>query len=488
MGRSFSASGEIPNGVLRETRLAQYQKIAPNSNGSEMALLCLLQELTSSPDSKTAGLAETALRKSVSQAIFEEDELLTTACEQSLTEALFLSSQWGNYRSPHSEIEDTRLQSDGYWNWTADVASSEWLSQLSVHLSQSVASQSIVLSALPSILSSIKGFAEKAFPFVVHLVLFFQLDQHQTIKRSLSGAMKQWLKSTAPAAKDNLKLLLNAVLYLRTQEYPKELSIADRAHWLDIDYALASAAASRCGMYKTALLFAELVSSEATRSSRRSSLSREADINDTLLSIFENIDDPDAYYGLPEDASLSKVLARVEYESEGMKSLAFRGAQYDSHLRQRNDASEADAQALVKALNTLGLSGLSHSLLQTQQSIRASSSSLENTFGTAQKLEMWNLPAPPESDHHAVVIYKAFQSMHQATDISLVRSTIYNGFKISMDGLTGQGMNATGFRKRLGALAALTELDDLMNISDPSEIDSILDKFQSRSQWMKSGL
>lgn len=488
VGRSFSASGDIPEDVLRETQLARYEKIAPGSDASETGILHLLQELTSSTESMTAGLAEAALRRTISQALKKKDEPLIVACQQGLSEPLFLTCQWHDFRSPPSENPEVEVPKNGESIWTKEISSDRWLQELCVQLAQSVP-QSIVLSALPPILARVKGFARKVFPFLVHLVLFFQLDHQQAAKRSLSDSLKRWLASTEPAARDDLKLLLNTILYLRTQEYPKESSIADRSHWLEIDYTQASAAAGHCGMYKTALLFAELVNSETSRSSWRSSAIREAtDINDTLLSIFENIDDPDAYYGLPEDASLAKVLSRAEYENEGHKSLAFRGAQYDSHLRQRKPASDDDAQALVKALNTLGLSGLSHSLLQTQQHIGATSSSVDTTFRTAQKLEMWNLPAPVDSDHHAVVIYRAFQSMYQATDPGLVRTTIYDGFQLTMQGLTGQGLNATTIRRRLGALASLTELDDLMNVSEPAELEAILDKFKTRHEWMRSGL
>lgn len=485
VGRAFSASGDIPSGVLRETELSQFQKLAPESNGSEMGLLSLLQELTTSTDSAIAGLAEAALRKTISQAIMEEDEPLVVACQRSLAESLFLTSQWGNFQSPPSENEEVAVT--GRSVWTEEITSPDWLKCLSVHLAQSVP-QSIMLSALPSILSKVYGFAKKAFPFIVHLVLLFQMDQQQSAKRSLSTSMKQWLTCDDPVARENLKLLLNTILYLRTQEYPKESSIADRAHWLETDAALVSTAASRCGMYKTALLFAELASSDYHRASRRSSAAAETDLTSTLLAIFENIDDPDAYYGLPEDASLSKVLARVEYENEGSKSLAFRGAQYDSNLRHRDSSSETDAQALVRALNTLGLSGLSHSLLQTQESIGAAPSSLESTFGTARKLEIWNLSTPASSDHHAVVIYRAFQSMHQGGDSNLVRSAIYSGFQGSMQGLAAQGLNATAIRQRLGALATLTELDEVMNVADMSELEKTVSKFQGRSAWMKRGL
>ena len=487
LGRSFSASGEIPHNVLRETQLSYYQNIAPGSNGSEQGLLTLLKDLTKGSDSGSAGLAEAALRGAVSRALAEEDESLTVACQKSLGESLFLASQWGDYRPPTSESECSIPTEDEQVTWTRDITSPDWLPQLGVQLSRSVP-RSIILSLLPPILSKVQGFTQRAFPFLVHLVLYFQLDQQQSVKRSLSNSLKLWLSVKDASAKDNIKLLLNTILYLRTQEYPKESSLADRTHWLDVDYTQASSAASFCGMNKSALLLAELTSPETTRSSRRSSAIKENDQNDVLLSIFENIDDPDIYYGLPEDASLSKVLSRVEYENEGNKSLAFRSAQYDSHLRHRNPASELDAPALVKALNTLGLSGLSHSLLQTQQNVGTSYSSLESTFRTAQNLESWSLPVPVGSSHHAVVTYQAFQSMFQARDTGPVRSTIYDGFQKTMHALTKEGLNATSIRKHLGALASLMELDDLMHVSEPNDLGKIMDDFKSRQEWMKSGL
>ncbi|KAF4975165.1 hypothetical protein FZEAL_8005, partial [Fusarium zealandicum] len=489
VGRSFSASGEIPTDILRESYLARYQRIAPGSNGSEMGILYLLQDLTSNPDSITAGLAEAALRTTVSEAALQEDEPLVVACQRSLSESLLLTSQWGTYRSPPSDKGTGTPASspDEQAVWSEDITSKNWLPKLSAHLAQSV-SDSIILSVLAPILARVEHFAESAFPFVVHLVLYFQMNHQQALKRQLSTAMKDWLQCSAPAAKDNLKLLINTLLYLRTQEYPKESSIADRSNWLEVDYALASASASRCGMHKTALLFAELVSNETSRSSRRSSaVAKETDMSETLLTIFENIDDPDAYYGLPEEASLSNVLARVEYENDGPKSLAFRGAQYDSNIRLGNPSARLDGQALVKALGTLGLSGLSNSLLHTQESLESSPASLESTFSTARKLEIWNLPAPA-SDHHAVTVYKAYQSIHQATDVAIVRAAVHDGFSRTMSSLTAHGLNATSLRKRLGALASLTELDDVLGVSDTSEMESILKKFKSRSDWMESGL
>ncbi|RGP71498.1 serine threonine- kinase tel1 [Fusarium longipes] len=489
VGRAFSASGEIPKGVLRESYLNQYQKMAPGSNGSEMGMLYLLQDLTSNPDSITAGLAEAALRSIVSDANNLDDEPLAVACQKSLTESLLVTSRWGAHRSPPSDKGTVAPNSSSSQPdvWSTDITSKDWLLSLSAHLARCVP-ESIILSVLTPILARVEHFAESAFPFVVHLALYFPINQQHSPKRQLSIAVRNWLQCTDPAAKQNQKLLINTILYLRTQQYPKESSIADRSHWLEIDSALVAAAASRCGMYKTSLLFIEYVSPETSRSSRRSSAAvKETDMSETLLKIFENIDDPDAYYGLPEEPSLSTILARVEYEDDGPRSLAFRGAEYDSNVYLGNPMAQSDGQALVRAFSTLGLSGPSNWFLQTQANIETSPAALEDTFDTARKLGIWNLPAP-SSDHHAVTAYKAYQSIHQATDIANVRTAVHDGFGRTMSSLVAHGLNATALRKRLGTLASLTELDDVLGVSDSSEMDTLIAKFKNRSEWMRGGL
>jgi ataxia telangiectasia mutated family protein len=241
-------------------------------------------------------------------------------------------------------------------------------------------------------------------------------------------------------------------------------------------------------MFKIALLFAELASSEAGLASRRSSAAREVeDSSETLLEIFENIDDPDAYYGLAQDASLATVLSRLEYEGDGMKSVAFRGAQYDSHLRRRDSAAQQDGQQLIKSLTSVGLAGLSHSLLQAQQSVDGSSTSLDSTFTTARRLEIWNLPAPSNRDNYAVNLYKAYQTMHKADDVAVVREAIHDGLKHTIRLLSNQNLTVSNLRHHLGALASLTELDDLTNVTDPTEFEAILTSFSKRSKWMMSG-
>ncbi len=492
VGRSFAASGTIHDDLLREWRVDRSPGQASTGTGSEQGLLRLLETLTMSADSITAGFSESALRSIVTKATTLGDSTLQLACQESLSEALLVSSAWGLYRTPPSDYDESAVRYDDAANIfkPSHIEDPNWAQNLAVHLAQCIPDD-VILGVLPPLLANAKGFAKQAFPFIVHLVLLFQLERQQTVKLQFSEAAKAWLNFTAPGAQENVKLLINSIVYLRKQALPNEASIAERRKWLDVDLSTAADAATRCGMFKVALFLAELAVSEATKPSRRSSGAATKDLEvfehaDLLLSIYENIDDPDAFYGLPQDPSLASVLARLEYEKDGTKTLAFRGAQYDSHLRRHDAGAAKDGQALVQALSNIGLSGLSHSLLQTQQNVDGTPASLDSTFTTARRLGMWNLPVPQFAGNPSVTVYKAFQGVHQATDLPSAQLAIYEGLGSTMKQVASQTLTVSSLRHHLGSLAALTELDDVLHVTDATELQTMLDKFEERSKWMKS--
>lgn len=77
--------------------------------------------------------------------------------------------------------------------------------------------------------------------------------------------------------------------------------------------------------------------------------------------------------------------------------------------------------------------------------------------------------------------------MHKAEDISMVREAIHDGLKHTIRLLSNQTLTASNLRHHLGALASLTELDDLTNVIEPAELEAMLKSFSTRSKWMMSG-
>ncbi|KAI0862621.1 phosphatidylinositol 3 [Xylaria cubensis] len=486
IGRGFASSGDIDNDLLRESQLSKYCQGARGEFTSEQGLVSLLQALTADGDCIKAGLAESALRTIVSEAAIQGDEGLFMACEKIIPNQLLQASDWSPYRIPPSDNMLVHELNQDVTFSSESIHRLDWAENLTGCLVQS-SPESIVLNALPPILMNVKGFAKEAFPYIIHLVLLIERKSQQSARRKLSGALKQWFQADSLVAKDNINLLMNAILYLRTQQLPGESSIADRMQWLELDLTLASLAATRCGMYKTALLFLELFSPEGARSSRRSSTSRAQESTDLLLDIFENIDDPDAYYGLSQVSGLTNVLARLEYEKDGVKSLAFRGAQYDSHIRKNDPTATLDSESLVDTLGSLNLSGLSYALLQNQQNSNGSSSAVDGTFNTARKLEIWNLPTLSSTCSPSVAIYKTYQAWNQAVELSMVKRMAWSGFSEVVQGVLKDDITTSSLRHHLGALAVLTELNDTIDVVDSADLERLLETFNDRAQWMKSG-
>lgn len=490
LGRAFAASGHIHEELLQESNLSKLKELTPKtedeSGDSRSGILSLLRELTQGHDVQVLGLAESALRVIVSTS----DDTLAGLSRRHLSESLVIASNWMPYKIPPSELDPTLQDLSLDKQLLPDaILRDHWIRDLSIALAQAVPQDHLLQSLVP-ILRRVPGFADEAFPFILHLVLSASTLGHHASKRAISHAFGSWFGNSETIEKNNLKMLLNAILFLRTQPLPGEKSSADRLRWLEIDYMKAATAAAECGMFKTALLFVEETCNQPTRSSRRSSSinSEQSDIPTALLlTIFESIDDPDMYYGVKQNASLDTILARLEYEKDGQKSLAFRGAQYDSHIRRQNPESTQDVQSLVKALDVLSLSGLSHSLLQGQKTIGMTPASLESMFRTARKLEQWDIPVPSTSSSNSITVYKAFQAVNNSLDYSTILQAINEGLECTMSTLVQQDLGASALHDSLQTLATLAEMDEVLSSRDSQQFEEVLYRFRQRSGWMKIG-
>jgi ataxia telangiectasia mutated family protein len=491
LGRAFASSGQIHQELLQESTLQNINGLstATEEDGDSRAyVLSILQELTLGHDRHTVGLAEAALRVILST----QDESLFQTCQKNLAAPIHAASTWEPYHLPPSESPNHSTGAESLDDRLSDEAimRQHWLRDLSIELARSVQDDCLLLSLIP-LLRRVSVFAEQVFPFILHLVLSTPSQSTQQIRKKLSNAFVKWLGRGEHVNKNNLKTILNAVLYLRTQPLPNEKSSADRPHWLDIDYSRAAAAAASCGMFKTALLFVEDSCAEPAKTSRRSSMRDSLESSnmhtEMLLTIFQNIDDPDMYYGVQQNAGLRTVLARFEYEKDGPKSLAFRGAQYDSHIRRRDPESSQDVQSLVKALDVLSLSGLSHSLLQSQQNAGVSATSLESMFRTARKLEQWDIPVPQASSNNAVTLYKAYQTVNTAVERATISRTLDEGFECIMSTLVREDLSASALHSSLQTLAALVEMDEVYSSQGSEQYEEMLERFEGRTEWMKIG-
>lgn len=501
MGRAYAGKGLISREMVYETHIdsatntALVQTGTPSSS-SKTNILRLLYEMLLSDQSIEVGIAETTLRSIVTRTDRTVDFVV---CEQFLPSSLMEALLWRQYHLPTREspsLNGSSLQEAAAFD--RNLPAVQWIQQLCTALALTAADDPI-LSELAQIVKSIKGLAEKVFPYVLHLVLLREAGGHQKTREIMSEAYKQWFQECIPNEESvipSTRILLEALLYLKTQPLPYETVQSDRFHWLNIDYRQAAAAAINCSMFKTALMFLEIEfsevvkTSEALKASRRSSAAKRQEPidyqepTDLLLEVYENIDEQDAFYGVQQPSTLSSMMARLEYEHAGFKSLSFRGAHYDGHIRQSGGGHQADEESMVRALDNLDLNGLSRTLLGNMNN--TSQSAMDSMLRTARKLEQWDISAPASYANGASTIFKAFQGINSATSPVDVRAGLNTGFAEAMGRIiAGKGAKSS-MHMILGCLATLTEIDEVFSSRRPEQLYEVLERFKTRDKWMYS--
>lgn len=486
LGRAYLATGLIHRDLAvesyhdfdQETMSQNRSEVPQSSRSSILKLIC---DILSFDEPSEVGLAETTLRLIITR-VYGTGYALE--CEQTIPDALMKGMLWRQYNCPSGPADTaTHTNVQECMAYASGQSVSQWVQDLCVALAR-VAVDDPTLLELPPILRGVDGLAEKSFPYVLHLVLLQEIDGNQATRRIVSTACFHWFRQCSELTIPHVKILLKAILYLRKQPIPHETAKADRSSWLELNYKLAAEAASKCAMFKTALLFLEISYSEAAKASRRSSGIKIDDPTDLLIHVYESIDEQDAFYGVQQPSSLASMMARLEYENAGFKSLSFRGAHYDSHLRFSKRPYPEDEGSIVKILDSLDLNGLSQSLLA--KTTNSESDSIDSFLRTARKLEQWDISAPNSHVSSTSIIFEAFQTLNNSADLKSLRSALDNGIQEALRMLMKGNHTTILLQTALSTLSILTEADELFSSTNAQDLQEVWLRFVSRNTWMES--
>ena len=488
LGRAYASSGQVAKEMLSESGFAPIEDVSDGAfgqgSGSRSNILRLLRDLLSSDSRVEVGLAESTLQLICSRLI-EPDEL--AMCEQVLPPSLLVSFKWNNFYPPETGLcfPSSRSMRD-VSRYQKNVDKDEWIRNLCVALAHA-ASEDAILGALSPVMSDFPRLSEQLFPYILHLALLKDFGGQQNLRSDISATFREWFQAREMSAGAPIKMLIMGLLHLRKQPLPRETSRADREQWLDIDYGEAAQAAVLCQMFRTGLFFVEIQFSQAMRASRRSSSQKIQEPTELLLTIYRNIEDPDSFYGVQQQSSLSAISDRLEFERDGPKSLSFRGAQYDSQLRHSDGQGRADYRGLVNAFSNLELNGLSMSLLQDQRARLSDIDGARDMYRSARKLEQWDLPSPASHKGEEAMIYRSFQYMNNSVDHHALKMKLRHGIADIMTQMTGKDQTESSMRSMLRGLAVLTEADEVLASVNAEQLGETWDRLRSRLHWMHIG-
>ncbi|KAL1853370.1 Serine/threonine-protein kinase tel1 [Paecilomyces lecythidis] len=485
IGRAYASTGKISDALLREQDPDLFKdrvhEIGSDPySSSKIAILQILCEALPKGSALEGGLVERTLQVIMSKLpAYPELEHCVHAVPGSLMRSLI----WDPYQCPAISLSSSERESiEGDITWNNSLSVSHWARSIALSLVTATADDPVI-GPLGKVLYWIPHLSVRLLPYILHDVLLLEVDGDQTSRRAISEVFRQCLCDIDERSVPHARLVINTILYLRNQPKPYESTIVDRDEWLDIDYGEASLAATRCRMYKTSLLFAEIQASRSMKASRRSSAARQSLPVDLLHDIFRNLDDPDSFYGIQQEASLRSVMEKLDYESAGIKNLLFQSAQYDSDVQMLGEPSTF---SVIKALNSTNLQGLASAMLSSPAALKRTSAPFESMLSTAMSLQQWDIPVPSSKTSPTGVLFKMFQGLSTSESGTDVPKLLDESFITLLDHLGESNQSVASLRGVMKALGILTEVDEVLcSSSSFAEMEEELTKIRSRETWFK---
>ena len=486
IGRAFATTGKVNDALLREQDLSLFKSQLFHSRlevhcYSKASILHELCNMLQNNSHLEVGLVERTLQLIISNLARYPD---FEQCAGAVPLYLMKAFTWSPYHCPPIPMVVLKTKGDGAKvNWKTSNPLPQWARSIALLLSNAAAKDPVV-GSLSHIIYVIPELAVQILPYMLHDVLLAELQGEANIRQKISQIFKQVLCDVHDTTIPHARLAINCILYLRNQPKPDEATIVERDGWLEIDFAEASLAASRCCLPKTALLFLEIHASRVISGSRRSSLAKYEAPWDMLHDIFKDIDDPDSFYGIQQSPSLDSVMERLQHESSSFKNLLFQSAQYDSEIQM---SADPNAFGVLKALNSTNLQGIANSIFSASGGgFKDTSSSFDSMLQAATNLRQWDIPVSPLNSSPSATVFRAFQSLNTSGSLTEASKSINECLLTTLESLTSTSRSAMSLRTAMRVLGVITEVSDVLDARSTEEINHEWEKIAARDSWLKT--
>ena len=360
--------------------------------------------------------------------------------------------------------------------WAADI-----LTQISER-----AAKNPVLRFLKPLISAIPDSADALLPYCVHLILLEEVDPQQMLRERISQMFSKVLSPGGPPSHKPQLLALESLLYLRSCQLPHESNMAQRNAWLEVDLCHAAIGASGCHMWHEALLFLELHYSQAQlqtgRSSRRSLAMVDGVPVEIVSKIYENVDDPDFFYGKHQTYNLQSVLDKLEHEGASQKSLSFHSAMLDSQLRVTEHETSLSnvARTTATILSTANMQGISEAVKRYYDDAQKSPSVEDGS-----PRDKWDLLSSPDSSTSAPGLLSLFRKMNTAARkedlVTAIDHLLYEESKIFRIGSVEKARASQFYSK----LAVLSDARQIISAASAGSLEVICAATATRNEKLK---
>ncbi|KIY04032.1 uncharacterized protein Z520_00724 [Fonsecaea multimorphosa CBS 102226] len=363
--------------------------------------------------------------------------------------------------------------------------SRDWATDLLIQISEAAAGDP-VLGFLQPLINTVPDAAGILLPYCVHLILLGETNSHQTFHEGLSQTFSAGFSSGDRASSEARKLILKTLLYLRKCHLPNETNMAQRNSWLEVDLSNAAMAASDCQMWHEALLFLELHYSQAQlqtgRSSRRSFAMTNEVSTEVFSKIYENVDDPDFFYGKHQIHDLKSIISKMNHEGASQKSLSFQSAMLDSQLRLEEPENTLGDVAFTTALtlSAANMQGISEAVKQHYEGPHKATSAEHNLA-----LGHWDLFWASEPSSPSTALSSLFRNMHSISSKSSLAGELDLLLLQHGDTLRMGVINRSQLGDLHPKLAVLAEARQIVGATSAETLESTCTAIMARDQRIK---
>ena len=306
---------------------------------------------------------------------------------------------------------------------------SEWVSRISILLSDTLASEDLVFGQLSTVLASDVDFAEQVLPILIHTILQRERREESTMKPMRAALSIYFTKILASSSIDNrcIRSIVEIVLHLRNIS-PGGSDALAYDKWLEIDFSLLARSAILCGAYTTALLFVELAAEHDSSFMHDSRATEQV-----LYEIYAHIDEPDGFYGIKTRDLQQFLVKRFHHEKQYDKAFRFHAAALEV-----NGSQNQDQIGLLQSFHSFGFD---HLAIDTLRCIRESEESLPTSLMNYQlgwRTETWDLP-DNRSDTVGTSLYRSLRAIYRERDVQVLDHTIRTAMCDEMERLRSLG-------------------------------------------------
>lgn len=217
-------------------------------------------------------------------------------------------------------------------------------------------------------------------------------------------------------------------------------------------------------MYTSALLFLELACEYSdlritSLEDQAAPTEDERTARDLLYAVYENVDEPDGFYGIPVVDASQSLLRQYQHEGQALSTFGLQGARYEG----TSTIASQTTLSVVEAVSTFGLNRLALALLEPSRShgsIREADVPADLPFHLSWRSGSWSIPADERLDRSsAASIYAALRGAYRERDAGRWSASVSAGFAVELRKLVAVDMNSpVADAKALDALLSLREV------------------------------